>query len=538
MLGFAQAIDSLRRSVNPTAGAPVPVASILDGGMSSKPRYFGEWLREGARPPRRLAALLLLGALALLSATATAAPWTTAQLPGAAGKVFLLGVSCPSQSLCVATGTNNLIASSTNPTGGAPSWRFVYAGEGPWPETENWPTEAISGRQIQGVSCPSVKLCVSVTDQGDIYSSSNPTGPASSWKVAQIDGNGRNTHLFAVSCPTVSLCVGVSGKRADPGKIFTSSDPDGGPGAWQSFELGQQIEFRGISCPLQSLCVAVANDGRIITSTEPTAGPSSWRVIGAPGGPGSLQAVSCLPAPLCITGNAAGNLLVTTSPLAGASGWQEANGGGSVQITGVSCPSVSQCLAVDDNGDVLTSNDPTASASAWSFANVTPFTQATGNALFAASCPTASLCAAVGARGRILTNREPFARGPEPERKGGDPGKHGSRRPRVKIATISLPFRAQIKHHTGRAKIRFYARGGARGFLCRFDQSRFRPCRSPESYHVGVGRHVFRVRAIGTTGLRGPVAHVSFTVDPLCGPRATPPPGARSGRRQLATICS
>ena len=136
----------------------------------------------------------------LLCGSAWAAPnsapnWTSVQLPGAAGKVYLLGVSCPSQSLCVASGTNNLIATSTDPAGS--DWKFVYVGAGPWPETENWPTNAISGAQIQGISCPSSELCVGVTDQGNIYSSTNPTGPASAWTTTQIDGPGANTHLEA-----------------------------------------------------------------------------------------------------------------------------------------------------------------------------------------------------------------------------------------------------------------------------------------------------------------------------------------------------
>ena len=118
-----------------------------------------------------------LASVGALASPALASPWTTAQLPGPAAKVFLLGVSCPSQGLCVAVGTNNLIASSTDPTGGSSAWHVVYAGEGPWPKTENWPPITSRARQIQSVSCPSASLCVAVTDQGNIYSSTNPTGP-------------------------------------------------------------------------------------------------------------------------------------------------------------------------------------------------------------------------------------------------------------------------------------------------------------------------------------------------------------------------
>ncbi|HEY5052397.1 MAG TPA: hypothetical protein VII45_03210 [Solirubrobacterales bacterium] len=488
--------------------------------------------------------ILMLVASCIASALAFTPPalassWTTARLPGPAGKVFLLGVSCPSQGLCVAVGTNNLIASSTDPTGGSSAWRFVYAGEGPWPKTENWPTEEISGRQIQSVSCPSANLCVAVTDQGFIYSSSDPTGPASSWNVAQVDdGKGRNTHLFGVSCPTPELCVAVSGKRSDQGKIFTTTDPTGPAGAWNSIELGEQIEFRGISCGSTSLCVAVADDGRIVTSTNPRGEASDWHVIGGPAGPGSLRAVACVAPALCLGGNETGSLLSSTNPSAGASSWSEADGGGSVQITGVSCPSASECIAVDDNGDVLTSTEPSGGAAAWSFTNVLPFTSEEGNALFAASCPSSSLCAVAGSRGKILTNSAPFLKAAVSET---TPRKRRrQKRPKVKVASLLTPSRKQLEDHRGRVLIRFYSRDGARGFLCKLDQHGFRPCRSPKHYRVGVGHHVFRVRAIGYTGLRGPATGERFTIYPLCSPfsaKAESSP-VSTAAKQLRTLCS
>jgi hypothetical protein len=466
-----------------------------------------------------LAAFCIAWALAFTPPAALASAWTTARLSGAAGKVFLLGVSCPSQGLCVAVGTNNLIASSTDPTGGSSAWRFVYAGEGPWPKTENWPTEGISGRQIQSVSCPSTNLCVAVTDQGNIYTSTNPTGGASSWATTQIDGKGSNIHLFGVSCPATNLCVAVSGKRSihggvDSGKIFTSTDPTGGTSAWRSIELGEPFEFRGVSCSSPSLCVAVAEDGRIVTSTDPTGDASAWHVIGAPAGPGSLRAVSCVAAALCLSGNESGDLLSSTNPSADASSWSEADGGGSVQISGVSCPSASECVAVDDNGDVLTSTEPAGGAATWSFTNVVPFTSDEGNALFAASCPSGSLCAVAGSRGQILTNSAPFAKAvvseTTPRRR------RRQKRPKVKIASLLTPSPRQLEDHRGKVLIRFYSRDGARGFLCKLDHQGFRPCHSPKRYPVRVGNHVFRVRAIGVTGLRGPVAVERFTVGDIC----------------------
>jgi hypothetical protein len=375
-------------------------------------------------------------------------------------------------------------------------------------------------------------------NQGNIYTTTNPTGPSSAWNSIQIDGQGRNTHLFGVSCPTVSLCVAVSGKREDQGKIFTSTDPTGGLAAWKSIELGEPFEFRGVSCPTASLCVVVANDGRILTSTEPLGDGSAWRVVGAPGGPGSLQAVSCASPTLCLTGNEGGNLLASTNPTGALSGWDEFPGGGSVQITGISCPTVSECLAVDDNGSVLRSTDPTGGRSAWTYENVIPYAPPPqgayleGNGLFAASCPSSNLCVASGTQGQIIASSDPFSQPPPAQgQKQGKKGKaRGPKRPRTKIATVRQPTSGALHKHRGRVKIRFYSVGRARGFLCRFDHQRhFKRCRSPKRYPIDTGRHMFSVRAIGMTGLKGPVTREEIFIPPFC---------KNHFGRPLGTICT
>ncbi len=334
---------------------------------------------------------------------------------------------------------------------------------------------------------------------------------------------GANTHLQGVSCPTATLCVAVTGGRNDAGKVLTSIDPTGGVAAWQETMIDESLDLRAVSCASPTLCVAVGEEGRIATSTDPTGGAAAWSVLGAPAGPGSLRSVWCETAGLCLSGNAAGNLLTSTAPLAGLSSWAETDGGGSVQITGAACASVSECLAVDNNGDVLTSTDPTGGRSAWSFASLIPYalpqgSPREGNALFAASCPSTTLCALTGARGQILTSTDPFASPPPaPTAAGRKPQRRGPRRPRVKVATVRLTMLRHGQRREWRATIRFFARGGATGFLCGLDSRRLRRCRSPlRLRRVAVGHHVFRVRATGSTGLRGPLATERFRIYPPC----------------------
>jgi hypothetical protein len=462
---------------------------------------------------KRVLTAVVIGAamflLALGGVASAASNWSLAQLPGAAAKVYLLGISCPSRSFCVASGTNNLIATSTDPESG--SWKYGYAGDGPWENTESWPTNVISGKQIQGISCPSSGLCVGVTDQGDIYASTDPAGPASAWAVTSVDVPGdRNTHFKSISCPTTGLCVAVTGGRNDSGEVWTSTDP--ASGSWQVAELGEELDLRGVSCASPTLCVAVGFHGEVVVSSNPAGGAAAWASVGAPGGPGSLQGVTCLPG-LCVTGNTGGNILTSTS--AGA-GWKATSGGGSVQITGVACPTTSQCVVVDNNGDVITSTKAGSANPAWAFDNVLPYTPAEGNAFFGASCPKVDFCALSGSHGQILTSKEPFATPAAPAKEGtrgkGKGKKRGPRRPRTHIAHIDLKEPDAGDPPRVEAMVRFYAHGRIRGFQCRMDKRHFRPCRSPRRFQVGGGHHFVRVRAVGLTGLRGPVAIEDFWI--------------------------
>ncbi|HEU5104785.1 MAG TPA: hypothetical protein VFU11_02970 [Solirubrobacterales bacterium] len=457
--------------------------------------------------------------MAFGSATAGAVEWDGRRLAAdSSDRLPLFGISCPSAELCVSVGGGNTIGSSTNPTGNASAWKVVYAGDGPYPGSPNQ-------RQIRGVSCPSPQLCVAVTFEGLIYTATNPTGDATDWQVTDIDGDGPNTHFYGISCPSPSFCAASAGEA----KIVTSTNPTGGAGAWTTTQLRGPLELRGISCASAALCVAVGDNGDnirpeigdqavIASSANPLAG--EWSVAPLPGRQ-SAYGVSCPSAQLCVSGDTLGNLLVATDPTGGSGAWREIDGGGSVQITDVDCASPSLCLAVDNNGDVLTSTDPDGGAGDWTFLNIVPFPfvdETQLNAFWGASCPSRNFCAISAMAGTIFTSTDPFeASAPVPVAKGGKKkGKKGKRRvkrPRVMIASGPPPG-VEITTRKVTVRFRFYARNHAfaRGYLCKLDQRPTKRCRSPKPYRVGLGRHVFRVRAIGYSGLRGRIETRRFKV--------------------------
>lgn len=454
-------------------------------------------------------ALALVGALAPASA-ALGADWTSHPLPGEGAEAQLFGISCPTTSLCVAVGGNNTIASSTNPT--APGgWNAVYAGEGVVPGSPNQ-------RQIKGVSCPSPQLCVAVNFEGKVYASTNPSGDASAWSVADLSPTGPSIHFYGVSCPTTAFCAAVGGD----GVIAVSTNPAGGAAAWTVTRLPQPLELRGISCNSPSFCVAVgdsgtgirpeaSNLGEIVTSTAPLAG--AWQQAELPGSHGSLYAVSCPSTALCVSGDMFGNLLAATNPLGGAPAWSSFPGGATVQVTGASCFSAASCVLVDNNGDALSSTDPAAGAGAWAVQNLIPYSvdPLIRNAIWSVSCPSPTFCA-IGGTGQVLTSLNPTAPPPAPEKSAGK-GKNGGRkhrrprpkRPKVFLATPPNPAQA-VRHGKLLLRFRFHAKRGVqvRGFVCSINGGKMRRCHSPRDYRVGPGRYVFRVRAVGWTGLRGP----------------------------------
>jgi hypothetical protein len=449
--------------------------------------------------------------------TAAASTWEVTQVGAGQVRSAFYGVSCPTAQLCVAVGGNNTVAATTNPTGGSSAWTAGHPGGAVDPSFGPPGGEAIyPGGQIRGVSCPSTGLCVAVSFQGNFYSSTEPAGDPSGWKVVE-QGTGPNIHMTGVSCPTVSLCVAVG----YAGKILTTTNPTGDAADWAVTTLPQQVDFRAVSCASASLCVATGNEGTIVASTDPLGGPTAWRSAGAPGGDAGLDGISCPTLSLCVTGNP-GRVVSSTDPAGPAASWRVVSAGTGLPVTGFSCPSIHACAAVDTNADVMISTDPTGGSGAWSFKNVIPFDTtpgagAKGNGMFGISCATTSFCAAVGQSFQVLTSTDPFAR-----ERANQPGKRRSKRPRT-VITAHPAKRLDPKKGGVKVRFRFRAIGKAARFQCKLDDRRFRKCKSPRRYRVAGGLHVFKVRAVTASGLRGPRATFHFRVGKLTEP---PSPGS------------
>ncbi len=140
----------------------------------------------------------------------------------------LLGVSCPTATLCVAYDASGDVVTSTDPTGGPSAWSAANV-DGSIP--------------LSGVSCPTTSLCVAVDGLGNVLTSTDPTGGASSWTTTHLGGGG----FSDVDCPTSSLCVATSGSGGND-ELVTSTDPTGGASTWHTITLagGSGVTRRGL----------------------------------------------------------------------------------------------------------------------------------------------------------------------------------------------------------------------------------------------------------------------------------------------------
>jgi hypothetical protein len=285
-------------------------------------------------------------------------------------------VSCPSVRLCVAVDDTGDVIASRTPTGPASSWKVAH----------------VEGTALSGISCPSIRLCVAVDDQGYVLTSREPTGRR--WSSVHVYRRGWLSGFEGISCPSRSFCVAVAGARA-----YASRDPTGGAAAWKSVAInfsGYARRFdaglTGISCSSSSFCLAVDSAGEALVSTRPIGG--AWRTIQIDRSPSRLSSISCPARTLCVATDDSGHVLSSTDPAGGRRTWRttdlDANacGQGCGSVAGVSCPS-RLCVATGD-GALFVSRHPTGGVSTWRRVSVT------GGWPEAVGCPSANLCVALG----------------------------------------------------------------------------------------------------------------------------------------------
>jgi hypothetical protein len=416
-----------------------------------------------------LAVLALCGAFG--GASAQASPWTLTNLDLGDGET-IFGMHCEASGFCVGVGQEGVVIQSTAPTAGAAAWAIGHL----------TPAENLASN-LRGISCPTAVLCVAVDFSGGVWTTTNPGVGAAGWTPTKIP---KVKSLFGVSCLTESQCVLVG----SAGLVVTSSNPTGGPTAWTRTTLPGGPPLRAVSCT-GALCVASAFNGEIWTTKAPAGGASAWTPIGQPAGEQPMLGLTCQSEALCVAGVEA-SVLWTGAPTAGAAAWAVAPLSRRFQIANASCPTAALCVLSSNNGEVTASTNPLGGQTTWLTEHLI---KGVTNALFGLSCPTEMLCVAAGKFGQILTSTQPAATGlPEPPPPPPPPTTALTHKPPKMI-------RLGVRAPAPTVAFRFKGRGtGPFWFRCKLDSKPGAICAAPRKFRVGVGNHVFRVRAFGPGG--------------------------------------
>jgi hypothetical protein len=209
---------------------------------------------------------------------------------------LLRAISCPSASLCVAVDTAGNALVSSDPAGGPTAWSLVHADTNLSPACARVHTSCQA--PLVGLACPSASLCVAVDLTGNILQSTDPTAAAPWRSHPALSGIGS---LWGVSCPTTSLCATVDGpgsqlitwNPAELAQLHRRRLPYGLYGVWcapyalcmsGASTSGGLSELAGslhaqqprspwtlspvgavtaVACPSRLLCVAVDGDGGV-----------------------------------------------------------------------------------------------------------------------------------------------------------------------------------------------------------------------------------------------------------------------------------
>ena len=208
------------------------------------------------------------------------------------GLAGLLGVSCPTTTLCVAVdgALNGAVVTSTRPAGGGRAWRIARL-----------------GAPLASVSCSSARLCLAAGPEH--FVSSVPTGGRQSWvdTGGPVDGG----VLDSIDCPRASLCLGVGAGNDSPGIANVTSSPRGSGRTWQTFDVVPSPPpfnaepLDAVSCAGTALCVTLDTSDQAYVTGTPLRG--GWRGPFAirPNSGADQNAVSCTPH-LCVVVDSAG----------------------------------------------------------------------------------------------------------------------------------------------------------------------------------------------------------------------------------------
>lgn len=263
-------------------------------------------------------------------------PVWTEQLQG-----FFWNVACGSVTMCVAATYDGDVYVSTDPAGGAGTWksRTIDPVNGP----------------LHSLSCPSALLCVAGDRHGFLLASAAPADTSVAWSSTQLS----STSVDYVDCPSVQLCIAVD----SGGAVYASTQPTQ-LSSWQQVSAIPSGGLTDLDCPAVSRCLGATRDA-LLQGDDPAEPASTWAAMSMPD---ARRSVDCPQPTWCMSVDWTGSAAVGKSPnLAGTLNIAvDGTGGGMITGAGLSCPPT--CTTSVDRGSTasITAQPDTASTfSGW-----------------------------------------------------------------------------------------------------------------------------------------------------------------------------
>ena len=164
---------------------------------------------------------------------------------------------------------------STGPSPSVPS--PVRRPASAWPSTRGQRpdvdrTRGRPGRDVDGhprgwtglsISCVSTTFCVAGDEQGDVHTTTDPTGGPSAW--SDHDTSTRQARSVSMSCPETTLCV-----AGDEATGTCSSRPTRPTGPGRPRHIDAVDPVTSMSCTVAPLCVGTDLNGDVLTTDDPT----------------------------------------------------------------------------------------------------------------------------------------------------------------------------------------------------------------------------------------------------------------------------
>ena len=275
---------------------------------------------------------------------------------------FLLAVSCPASTACIAGGSNE----------------YLYS-------NGSWSTQpALQGSHFQSISCPTAQFCAGVTSNG--FSTSLLTYGGGTWSPVQPEPD-TNT-LASVSCASITFCMAIDAQDNTTyvysNGVWTNGARTGASGS--NFPTGQSL-----SCASSTFCVAVDqgfNDADVFDGSQWTTDQLTQS------GVGKLTSVSCASIASCVVVTNGGYAFTLSNQT-----WTRTQVSQGANLAAVSCSSSSSCVAVGASSAYVLSNG------SWIAHRGIDSGDGEGDApsLTSVSCASFSFCVAVDVFGLAYT---------------------------------------------------------------------------------------------------------------------------------------